>query len=272
MLKILEGNKEGLREINSNYSDESKFTDLFRKIKNIDQFVRAGVQVGVALELRRTLKAALYSETEAQTPHLAAVINNAFSSYPPNIRPDEKLYALDLLAADYGVPVECSDQSLKQAVKLATTAANVSIDTWKFVPVMFGVMFLSSVWRETHYLFAHRAYINNLHLLAPVVNQIIISFASMTASGANQGDADVQDAFSLFIEIASLTLLRQQHIPVKPAVKNPDWPAITFFLDIFVDECSLIPRDVLEQCVPYTLLRNIVTELSRRPVDPNWQV
>jgi len=93
----------------------------------------------------------------------------------------------------------------------------------------------------------------------------------MTAAGATQADTDVQDSFSLFVEIASLTLLRQQRIPVKSSTKSPDWAAITFFLDIFFDECTLIPRDVLEQCLPYTLLRNIVTELNRRPVEPGWQ-
>jgi len=175
------------------------------------------------------------------------------------------------MASDHGVSVGEADQSLKQAVKAAATASGTNIDAWKNMPVMFGIMFLCAPWRDTHYIVSHRAYSNNLHLLAPVVNEIIIALSSMGAAGAAQADTDVQDNFSLFVDIASLTLLRQQRVSVKSSTKSPDWGAIMFFPDIFLDECELIPRDVLEQCLPYTLLRNIITELNRRPAEPGWQ-
>jgi len=160
------------------------------------------------------------------------------------------------------VDVGVADQSLKAVLK--TAMADGDQKTWRLLPVMFGVMFLSPIWRESHFIPSLDAYQNNLHLLCRVINDYILGFASLIIYPPD--DKQVIPFLTQFVEIASMTLLRQTRIPVK-GDKKPDWAAITIFIDQFVASCPLISHDVLEQSIPYALIRSLQKEIygSRQP-------
>jgi len=263
MKEQLVANAAVLEEISQSYSVESRFIDACKKLKDMDRFVQNAVQIGVLLAFRTMIKNALHDVCWDVTPYIASTIETAFNSYPRNVHPEAGLLALDLLAADYGVDVGMADQSLKAVLK--TAMADGDQKTWRLLPVMFGVMFLSPIWRDAHYIPSLDAYQGNLHLLARVINDFIVGFASLIIYPPD--DKQVTPFMTQFVEIASMTLLRQTRIPVK-GDKKPDFSAIMIFLDQFVDSCQLITRDVLEQSIPYTLLRSLIRDIyATRPTD-----
>jgi len=263
MKEQLVANAAILEEISQCYSVESRFIEAAKKLKDMDRFVQNAVQIGVLLTFRSMIKEALHDVCADATPYIASAIENAFNCYPRNIHPEPGLLALDLLASDYGVDVGMADQSLKAVLK--TAMADGDQKTWRLLPVMFGVMFLSPIWRDAHYIPSLDAYQGNLHLLARVVNDFVIGFASLIIYPPD--DKQVIPFMTQFVEIASMTLLRQTRIPVK-GDKKPDFSAITIFVDQFIDTCPLITRDVLDQSIPYTLLRSLLRDIyATRPTD-----
>jgi len=263
MKEQLTANAAILEEISQSYSVESRFNDAAKKLKDMDRFVQNAVQIGVLLTFRSMIKEALHDVCLDHTPYIISSIETAFNTYPRNIHTEPGLLALDLFASDYGVDVGMADQSLKAVLKTAMADGDQKI--WRFLPVMFGVMFLSPSWRDAHYIPSLDAYQNNLHLLSRVINDFILGFASLIIYPPD--DKQVTPFMTQFVEIASMTLLRQSRIPVK-GDKKPDFPAITIFVDQFIDSCQLISRDVLEQSIPYTLLRSLLRDIyATRPTD-----
>jgi len=253
-----------LEDISQSYSVESRFIDAAKKLKEMDHFVSNAIQIGVLLTFRSMLKDALRDSVYDGAPYVEHSIETAFNTYPRNVHTEPGLLALDLLASDYGVDVGVADQSLKAVLKTAMADGDQKI--WRLLPVMFGVMFLAPVWRDAHYVPSLDAYQNNLHLLARVINDYIIGFASLIIYPPD--DKQVTPFLTQFVEIASMTLLRQTRIAVKGGDKKPDWAAITIFIDQFIDSCPLITRDVLEQSIPYTLLRSLTRDIyATRPTD-----
>jgi len=263
MKEQLVANAAVLEEISQSYSVESRFIDSAKKLKDMDRFVQNAVQIGVLLAFRTMMKEALHDVCADTTPYLASAIENAFNSYPRNVHPEPGLLALDLFASDYGVDVGMADQSLKAVLK--TAMADGDQKTWRLLPVMFGVMFLSPIWRDAHYIPSLDAYQGNLHLLGRVINDFILGFASLIIYPPD--DKQVIPFMTQFVEIASMTLLRQTRIPVK-GDKKPDFAAIMIFVDQFIDSCQLLTRDVLDQSIPYTLLRSLLRDIyATRPTD-----
>jgi len=254
-----------LEEISQSYSVESRFIDAAKKLKEMDRFVTNAVQIGVLLTFRSMLKEALHDVSQDTTPYIASAIETTFNCYPRNVHPEAGLLALDLFASDYGVDVGVADQSLKAVLK--TAMADGDQKTWRLLPVMFGVMFLSPIWRESHFIPSLDAYQNNLHLLCRVINDYILGFASLIIYPPD--DKQVIPFLTQFVEIASMTLLRQTRIPVK-GDKKPDWPAITIFIDQFVASCPLISHDVLEQSIPYALIRSLTKEIYGSRQADGW--
>jgi len=263
MKEQLMTNSAILEEISQSYSVESRFVEAAKKLKDMDRFVQNAVQIGVLLTFRSMLKEALHDVCWDTTPYIASSIETAFNTYPRNVHPEAGLLALDLFASDYGVDVGMADQSLKAVLKTAMQDGDQK--TWRLLPVMFGVMFLSPIWREAHYIPSLDAYQGNLHLISRVIDDYILGFASLIIYPPD--DKQVTPFMTQFVEIASMTLLRQSRIPVK-GDKKPDFSAIMLFVDQFVDSCPLITRDVLEQSIPYTLLRSLMRDIyATRPTD-----
>jgi len=263
MKEQLTANAAILEDISQSYSVESRFIEAAKKLKEMDRFVSNAVEIGVLLTFRTMMKNALNDAVRDGAPYIASSIETAFNSYPRNIHTENGLIALDLLASDYGVDVGVADQSLKAVLK--TAMADGDQKTWRLLPVMFGVMFLSPIWRDAHYIPSLDAYQNNLHLLSRVINDYILGFASLIIYPPD--DKQVIPFLTQFVEIASMTLLRQTRIPVK-GDKKPDWAAIMIFIDQFIDSCPLISRDVLEQSIPYSLIRSLTKDIyATRPTD-----
>jgi len=265
MKEHISANAAVLEDIAQSYSIESRFTESAKKLKDMDRFVTNAIQIGVLLTFRSMLKDALHDVSWDVTPYIASSIETAFNSYPRNVHPENGLLALDLLASDYGVDVGVADQSLKAVLK--TAMADGDHKTWRLLPVMFGVMFLSPIWRDAHFIPSLDAYQNNLHLLSRVINDFILGFASLIIYPPD--DKQVIPFLTQFVEIASMTLLRQTRIPIK-GDKKPDWAAIMIFIDQFVDACPLITRDVLEQSIPYTLLRSLLRDIYATRPSEGW--
>lgn len=264
MKGLMAANMPVLEEIAQTYSDEARFVEATKKLRDVDLFVQNAVQIGVVLTFRQMLKDALGDVVADTTPYVASSIRTIFNTYPRNVHPEPGLLALDLLAADYGVDVGEADQSLKGVLKTVMATDNPKM--WALLPVMFGVMFLCPTWRNAHYIASLDAYHGNLHLLARVINDFVIGFSSLISQPE---DDTVSTSLNQFVEVASMTLLRQSRIPLK-GDKKPDWAAITIFVDQFVDSCPLVTRDVLEESIPYTLLRSLMRDIYTTRSTDGW--
>jgi hypothetical protein len=106
-----------------------------------------------------------------------------------------------------------------------------------------------------------------VHVLARVINDVIIGFCSLVINPPEEKQVSL--FLTQFIDIASMVLLRMSRVPSKGDKKGPvDFPSIMIFIDKFIDACPLLSRDILEDCVPYALLRNMFRDIySKAPAE-----
>jgi len=266
--EVLITNALSLEEISTCYSRDAKFVEASKRLNSIDKAVLHSINIGHILTFRSLLKEALRGVVQESAPYVATAISAAFDSYPRNTFPEPSLLAMDFLASDYGMELGTADQGFKAVLKTIHQEGDQKM--WKLLPVLYSVMFLGNVWREAVYIPALGAYQNNVHLLARVINEVIVGFCSLIITPPDE--KQVALFLTQFVEISSMVLLRMARNPPKGEKFRPvDFPSIIVFLDQFVENCPLITRDILEDCIPYTLLRNMFRDIFvARPIE-GWR-
>jgi len=189
-------------------------------------------------------------------PYIYNTIESMFRQYHYNTFMHPDLLPVDSLAIDCGLDCGPADQYLKQIFKKTTTESDKRV--WDLLPIMFAVAFPTSmVWKEAIYKPQLEGYLNNAHSLSRCINDLIITFATLTNPSGSE--LEIITLLQRFIEISSVILLRMartkdKHSPI-------DFPSVIIFMDKFMDDAKLLTYDALESCLPYSLLRNMYKDV-----------
>uniref|UniRef100_A0A6B2KWY4 CYRIA/CYRIB Rac1 binding domain-containing protein n=1 Tax=Arcella intermedia TaxID=1963864 RepID=A0A6B2KWY4_9EUKA len=263
---ILKASQADLEKLKDQYMDESCYPTMYRAFKarigDFDRFIDKSIAIGNVLHFRRLLHAALEGVEKQKIPYLFSMVETAFNQYPRNFWMEQSLLPMDTLAMDLGIDVGLSDHELKNAL---LPFVQKDKDVWATLPAMYAVSFMiSSHWKEAVWNRALGIHENNIHVLAYTIPLLIIQFTSITQSSRNLND--IIEILDNFLKMSAVFLLRtakrrydkqkDKDIPVPK-----DLASVLIFLDLFVENCSLVSRSTLEEIVPYTMLRSMWKEI-----------
>ena len=263
--KILAVNAPLLNDIAANYTNDAKYAELIKKLKDLDKFVAAATIVGNTLALRSLFKDAVRSTGEDACPHLWRTLANLNDSYEHSSTVEPEFAAAEYLAADHGLETGTPDLAFRAVMKLAIQEDSVA---WSHLPALFAVMFHSAYWREAQFIPALEGYQNNLHTIAPVINYLIAGYYIATSSDPQVDDKLIVDSLTKFLEIASITLTRLACAAKADKKSSMDLASVMIFIDRFVESSPFLTYDMLENIIPYTLFRSMFRDLyAGKPCD-----
>lgn len=256
---VLRNNKSALEGIATNYHKDVSVQIKSIKAQDADEFVNRSISIGNALQFRALLHEAQKGILEVDVPYIYRVIQLIFEQYPRNTFMKPEFIEMDSLAASCGLDVGTADQALKGVLSKLVGEPDRSI--LKLLPYMYAASFLcSKVWGEAVYHSTIEAHSNNAHTMSLAINALLIS---VEASSGEGGEGDLINLIRKFVEASSCILLKQAQQPLKATEKLgiQSFPSIMIFMDKFIQESPLLTQDVLEEYMPYSLLRSMYKSL-----------
>ncbi|GAM28510.1 hypothetical protein SAMD00019534_116860 [Acytostelium subglobosum LB1] len=236
-----------------------KGVDHIKRFKqaDIDNFVTRAMIIGNALSLRSMMRRSVDQNNREAVPYIQKTVETGYEEYNRNTFMFPEFLGVDALALDAGLNVGVADQYLKVFLKKICAGTDNDRKLWDMLPVMFAVAFNSTQWKEAIFRPSIEGYNNNIHVLAVTISDLLIAFGAINNASANE--ADIVNSLHRFLEISSVHLLRmfsshQKHLPNDPA-------SVLVFLDKFTEYCPLLNKDMLEQYLPYTLIRNMYKDI-----------
>jgi len=158
-----------------------------------------------------------------------------------------------------GIDVTSVDHELRNAL---TPFIQRDKSIWKALPVLYAISFLvAPQWKECVYNPDIEAYDNNVHVLVRTINDLILSFSSLTM--ASREPQELAEGLNLFVKITALWLMRMMKKPDRHTAPK-DLPSVLIFLDLFIRETPMVSRSVLNEFIPYPLLSSMWREVYDR--------
>jgi len=249
----LSHNKQALEELSSGYHNENSCNEALKKIRDVDTILNKSVNIGNALYFRDILREALRQTVEERAPYIYNTIATMFKQYKKNTYMIPDFLPADALASEIGLPLGTADQALKRILLKAFSPTDGGLIT--LLPYLYAGSFISSLWKEAQFKPLIEAYNNNVHSIAKCINSITVSLNSILST--SKDEREMFNLLRIFVEVSSVILLRLSRSSNKPDKNTPtDFSSLIIFMDRFVQESPLLTRDVLENNLPYSLLRN----------------
>eukprot|EP01132_Coremiostelium_polycephalum_P004043 gene4043-5061_t len=255
--ELLSTNAMALEEFSTCFY-KPKSLDLIKRFKvtDFDLLINKSIAIGNALYLRSMMREAMKDVISDNTPYIHSVIEAAFNQYNRNTFMFPEFLGVDVLALDSGLDVGVADQYLKVILRKISSESDKRL--WELLPVMYSLAFYSNVWREAQFKPTIDGHLNNVHTLSKTINDLLVAFGSLNSSSGNEAEINV--LLQRFLEISSVILLRMFNKANNKHVPN-DLPSVVVFLDKFTQQCPLLTKDVIEQYLPYALVRNMYKDL-----------
>lgn len=267
MRDILAMNGVVLNEIASNYTNEAKYYELIKKVKDLDKFVAHATVVGNILALRTLFKEAMRTVGEDTCPHIWRTLSNLNDSYDHASTVEPELTAAEYLASDHGLVTGTPDLAFRAVMKHAIQERS---EAWGHLPALFAIMFHSSLWKDAQFIPSMEGYQNNLHTIAGVINYLIAGYYIAIANDTPVNDKAIVDNLTKFVEIASITLTRLASTVKTDKKFNMDMSSVMIFVDRFVESSPFLTHDMLEGIIPYTLFRGFFRDLYANKSCDGW--
>jgi len=230
-----------------------------QRAPDFDKLLQKSIAIGNVLYFRRLLREALGEVCKERIPLIHESIHTAFRQYPPNLFMEASLISVDALAAEVGIDVGEADHELRNAL---TPFIQREKTIWKSLPVLYAVSFLiAPQWRECVYNPEIEAHDNNVHVLVRSITDLIVAFCSLTM--VTRDPQEIADGLILFVRMSATWLMRLMKRPDKHNAPK-DLPSVLIFMDLFVRECPYVPRSVLDELMPYSLLSSVWREVYER--------
>jgi len=241
--------------------DEQFVTDSllsFRKrTTDFDLFLTKSISIGNTLHFRRLLLEALREVTSENIPLIYTGIRTAYEQYPPNLFMHEKLLSMDSLALNCGITLSIDDPDLHNVL---VECSSVDSDLWDLLPIMYAVsMAVSNYWREATFNPVIRGYENNVHVLITTINTLIIGFKAMALGPTARDTTSITISLNTFVTITAMLLLKMLSNQIDRPPK--DLPSVVIFLDMFIEECPLIDRNIIDSIIPSSIFQAMWREV-----------
>lgn len=270
MREPLQTNRGPLEEMVRSYTKEPALLDALRRLQmpRLDALLAHSLALGNALHFRQLLHEALRLVTAERVPYIVSVVAAAQAQYPRNAFSLAEFAGVDALAKDLGLDVQTADHALKTALlrgAVGGAAGGGDPGIWNLLPVAHAAALAQArLWLEAEYRPALEAYTNNAGVLSTAIAELVT--ALRTGAGNAQADPrEVTQALLLFVEISAAVLLRQlARAGAGSSSGNRGrfgLQSALIFLDRFVDASRFLTRDLVEQIVPYALLRAAYRDL-----------
>jgi len=250
-----------LDEINSNFTKDARVLESMKRIKptDLDAFVSRCIIIGNTLHFRGLLKEALGQAIAEAAPHAQSVITDAFIQAPwRNVSLQQHLLGINALAGDVGLNVGSADQYLKLALKKVVGEADQKLV--RLLPVAFAISVYSTQWKEAQYIPNLESFHNSAHVLARCYYDLIEAMNIVSMPSGQDYFIILQQQMRHFLDLFTTLMLRMIRFDKKPPL---DLPAVVLQADKFIGLCAFLTRDVLEQCIPYALLRSMAHDVYR---------
>lgn len=267
MREILAANGSALNELGANYTNEVKYAEVIKKVKDLDKFVAHATIVGNILALRGLFKDAMKAVGEDNCPHIWRTLSNLNDSYDHASTIDPELAAAEYLASDHGLATGTPDLAFRAVMKHAIQEKS---EAWIHLPALFAIMFHSGLWKEAQFIPSMEGYQNNLHSIAPVIDYLIAGYYIAISNEAPVDDKVIVDSLTRFVEIASITLTRMMSAVKTDKKSTVDLASVMIFVDRFVEQSPFLTYDVLEGIIPYTLFRGMFRDLYTNKSCDGW--
>lgn len=245
---LIQSNSALLAEIQRNYLDEGRVNESLKRLKDADVFVARNVSVGLHFAFRRALREALGTVLDSDLPYIPRVVSSVFDQYTANLFMAADFLPVDTLAADCGLPLATADQFMKHAFRKLNSESDKKV--WALLPTFFAACLpVAAAFKEPRYRTVVEAAENNVHVLAYSINQLLIDLKSI----CTREQEEVHSTLIEFANMASVLVLRLTDLSKKTA----DLPSLVVLMDLFLQECPVLTRDVFDSAIPYPLIRNM---------------
>lgn len=268
--EILEDNKQMLPQISARLTQTNVWSEGFRKLKSLDQFVAHSVKIGYILKFRKMLFSAFSEVMEEKMPFLYETVSDLQSRLLDHTQ-DLKLRSFFALGRDLGLGDATCDVNLLNILRQFKGSRSDS-EVWKLLPEMYGFFFVSKLWNQTDFLVKSEAHTNNGHCVSETIRSLIVGFNTIvveaettTAPTIAEIHINIRNQLIKFIRFASYSILHM-HIQ-KESWKSYDLTAIQMFLQHFVLSEVNVDMSDLEDTFPFTILRTSNIQLSEQQTE-----
>jgi len=254
---VLRANKQALEQVAQHYQKD--VAPQIKTLKDVDEFVNRSIAIGNALQFRALLHEAQKYTAEKDIPYIQRLIRMIFEQYPRNTFMKPEFLEMDALAFSVGLDVGTADQALKAILSKLIGEQDRAL--WKLLPFMYATSFIcSKTWGEAQYHSTVEAHANNAHTMTLTINALLVAVESTWTEG---DETEIIALLKKFVEVSSCILLRQAQQPFNATRKLgiESFPAIMIFMDKFIQDSPLLTQNVLEECMPYSLLRSMYKSL-----------
>jgi len=261
---VLKANQSDCDRIRESYMDESTYPTILKtfraaRVADFDRFIDKSIAIGNVLHFRRLLHSALEQVSQQKIPFIYSTVNTAFNQYPRNVWMEASLMPMDTLAMDLGMDVGLGDHELRNTL---LPFVQRDKEVWLSLPVMYAVSFMvSSHWREATHNCALGVHENNVHVLAQTIPDLITLFSSLVLSSRNL--QDIADILQTYVRMSAVFLLRmckKRYANQRDNIPK-DLASVIIFMDLFIDCCPLVSRSILEEIMPYSMVRSMWKEI-----------
>ena len=265
----LVANNKTLVDVSKNYHKD--VMPFVKMLKDLDALASRLISMGLTLKLRELMQNGVSSVLSERSSPAISLLRSTTAEYAPNLFMRPELLGLDALSTAAGVQLGSGDQALK-----ALASRMISVEeraVWDQLPVLFAMIFSTKTVSESVWMPHIEAYQNNLHVAAASIHALIVTAA--VATSEKNSPAEVVEALRRFVEISSVYLLNHAQsgfgdVGAKEMQKLGirSLPSLLIFLDLFVQQSDLLTADILDDCMPYVLLRAMYRDLYAAPKEP----
>ncbi|GAB5365388.1 hypothetical protein AAMO2058_001053600 [Amorphochlora amoebiformis] len=247
---------------NNVYLGQLDFVDLASwwgnvvKIVGSNEFLQLGISVGRALQFLSMLKNAQRSVQDDGIPFVSKVVHLVMR----RIESDGKIKAgkqLCNVLIDSGIEDPHYNLGIKNVFK---KVFNTSMVLSHF-PKMFACLFLSDVWKQTRFIPQTEGFNTGVESVITTIQTVIPALCETEQKSL--------ELLKDFVVLSAHTLL---HMNSKVEAKDRDMrdyhiPSMMVFMSKFMETCKGMSMHVLEECLPFTLMRTKIIEIYERVKD-----
>ncbi|XP_070532704.1 nck-associated protein 1-like [Ptychodera flava] len=243
--KLVTLNKDVLSALRTHFDKPVEMSDLFRRLRNVDNVIQRMTIVGVILAFRSLAQDALSDVLSRRIPFL----HSSIVDFREHVPAGKETEIINEMASAAGLACDI-DPALVSALK-QQKSENVEDDYRISCLLMVFVAVAMPVLAKSEASF-YKAYLegnaNNSHCIAKAVNGIAGALFTI------HGKGDVEDRLKEFLALASSSLLKLGQETDKLVIRNRE--SVYLLLDQIVQESPFLTMDLLESCFPFVLLRN----------------
>ena len=296
MKDILTANMTVAKSAARRFSDGGVLNEVLGQVKDMDALVALTTSVGAILHFRLLLTRALSVVASEHCGWMSATLQLASDVAHSNTRCDPTLTVLDLLSADCGVELHEADHLFRHIVsKLKTSVADVAL--FSLLPELYALSLACGRWRQSTYLIDLQAYTTNLHCQALAIRHLLVDLNRVGVTSSKESESTlnerIQNDFDRWLSCSAAVLLHiyqpstniqltstagllgmrdkgvgRDEVSVVNARLGVDVGGVSSALmwcEVCVRESEgRLNYGKLEQCMPYTLLRENYSQLDEK--------